>query len=318
MKVVKKEKPKKPQKKSGIGKTILSTLALIFAFIASISIIIGFASPKRLSSSGEISQLYTTVDSSGGTYFGSVNNMAYNGVGEFHYLSGGIYEGSFEDSSRSGEGTFVWDDGDSFSGTWAGDNMVAGTYTWANGDSYSGEWSDNDMTTGTYLFADGTSYTGSFDAGMFGSGTLTLDVSAEDSPYTSYAVVYDNRAVSSVTIKAKDGKAYVGALTGQAKITYSNGDTYEGAVKDCLRHGTGTYIWHDSDGKVAAKYEGAWTDGVMGGGQGTYYYSEATYPHLQGPFYNGKPNGTVVYYKEAGNTFDTTWSNGKCTKVVET
>ena len=37
-----------------------------------------------------------------------------------------------------------------------------------------------------------------------------------------------------------------------------------------------------------------------------------------GTFENDIPTGTLTYYKAAGNTFRTTWSNGSCIKIEET
>lgn len=306
------------KQKRSLGKTGLAILALFATFFISLGVSSGASSPPtRLSGINQISEAYAAVESVGGTYYGPVTNMAYTGAGEFHYLSGGIYEGEFLDSKREGEGKYSWDDGDVFEGTWADDQMISGTYIWANGDVFDGTWSGNALDSGTYTFADGTSYAGSFNRGMFGSGTLELSNDLEESGFNSYTATFENGTITEVAFSSADGTTYSGDITGTAVIGYSNGDNYSGSVKNGLRNGQGTYIWKDGSGNTLASYNGNWSNGVMEG-KGTYYYSNTTYPNLVGTFVNGKPDGTAVYYKEAGNTFDTVWSNGKCTKVTET
>lgn len=51
------------------------------------------------------------------------------------------------------------------------------------------------------------------------------------------------------------------------KMTYANGDIYEGEWKDSQKNGHGKYIWTDGD-----VYEGEWKDG-MRNGQGKYTYA---------------------------------------------
>lgn len=43
---------------------------------------------------------------------------------------------------------------------------------------------------------------------------------------------------------------------GKGKLTYSNGDHYEGEFKDNLPFGKGIYVFRNGD-----KYEGNWIDG---------------------------------------------------------
>jgi hypothetical protein len=79
-----------------------------------------------------------------------------------------------------------------------------------------------------------------------------------------------------------DGE-YVGQLNGEkkhgtGKMTYKNGNSYEGDWVDDYRHGKGVFTWPDG-----SRYEGNFTSGRMGGeGNGVYYdpsgkKSEATW-----------------------------------------
>jgi len=290
-----KTKDKAPKSGKGIKGAILSALGLVGVFFASAGIIAGIASPSRLSSSKSISQIYTIVDSSGGTYFGPVTEMAYEGVGEFQYLSGGFYEGSFSESMRSGDGTFRWPNGDSYVGTWNEDAMLSGTYTFTNGSTFVGTFQNNKLSEGTF----------------------DLGTNAMENGLTAFKATYESGKITALEYETADGLKYKGAVDGEANITYENGDTYAGAVKAGVRDGKGIYTWKNESGGTEAKYDGAWVDGVMQG-SGIYYYSSASYPYLTGTFVNGKPDGTAVYYKEADNTFDTTWAAGKCSAVKET
>lgn len=316
MKVVKKDEPQVTSAKSGKGKAVLSTIALIAAFMMSLLFIISFAAPRRMNEPRAISEAYTSIESEGGTYYGPATGMEYYGTGEFHYLSGGVYEGSFSNSERKGEGTFTWDNGDSYTGTWENDQMKEGTYTWANGDSFNGTWENNNMAKGKYFFADVGTFTGTIANGILSSGTITLNVS-EDASYSSYIIEYEDGKVSNSNIVFKDGTKLSGLINGKAEITYPNGDTYTGTVENGVRNGNGTYTWYNASKAEIAKYVGEWKDGAMHG-VGAYFYTSDAYPKLSGSFENGKPKGTLIYYKEAANTFDTVWSNGKCTKVTET
>lgn len=317
-----------------------------------------------MTSTEPFSQVYTVIESEGGTYLGAATDLVYSGLGEFQYIDGGFYEGAFENSLREGEGIFVWENGDRFEGTWADDGIVEGTFTfasglqyegtfsngtfdsgnfdaetafanggtyigylegakrsgegtftWENGDQFVGTWSNDQMSSGTYTFADGRSYKGSFKNNKFDSGTFVLGALASEKGFSSFEATFSSGKLTGFDFTTKDGLHYDGEVNGKASITYKSGNTYVGDVKNGGRHGNGVFKWK-SGGSVVASYEGNWVDGVMSG-SGKYYYSANSYPYISGKFVNGKPDGTATYYKEAGNTFTTTWANGKCSKVVE-
>ena len=101
-------------------------------------------------------------------------------------------------------------------------------------------------------------------------------------------------------------------MNGAAQIKYSNGDTYDGNVSNAVKSGQGTYRWASG-----ASYKGAWENDQMSG-RGTYTYpsNEDGY-ELVGQFKNGVPEGECKYYVNSWTSYDTTWSDGKCTKVTE-
>lgn len=286
------KRPVKPNR--GIGRAVLSTAALILVFIVSFFVIAGIASPKKLTKTNQINQLYSVVDSYGGTYYGPLTDMNYSGNGEFQYLSGGYYEGEFSDSRREGNGTFFWENGDSYVGSWSNDQMMTGTYTFSNGNYYIGDFINNRYSTGTFHVI---------------SSNLSQDL-------ISFSAKYSEGKVYSISFETENGFGFSGQVNGSAEITYENGDRYSGEVLNGVRNGMGTYSWVDENGITIASYDGSWKDDVMNG-PGTYYYSESDYPFIKGTFSEGKPEGTAIYYKESDNTFDTAWENGICVSVTE-
>lgn len=100
-------------------------------------------------------------------------------------------------------------------------------------------------------------------------------------------------------------------LMENAEITYSDGDTYIGTVKDDLKSGEGTYQWSET----GDSYTGNWKGDKMNG-KGTYYYSWNEYPYLKGDFSNNKPKGTCTYYKSKKTHFKTYWKKGTCVKAA--
>lgn len=373
MKIVKKSKSKaiskteNQEKRKRVGcffGSLLKNTSLVFVFLIVFSLVSNFASPEKLTSTEPFTQVYTVIESEGGTYLGPATDLVYSGLGEFQYIAGGIYEGSFVDSLRDGEGTYTWENGDRFEGTWSADGMVEGTLTfangstytgtfadgtfcsgdfdsettfasggtyvgsirqskrggkgvfvWENGDSFSGTWEDDQMADGTYTFADGRCYKGTFKDNKYDTGVFSLDTLASDKGFSSFEATFTSGKLTGFDFKTTSGLSYDGDINGSASITYKSGNKYVGKVKNGVRHGAGVFMWM-SNSSVTASYNGNWVDGVMSG-SGKYYYSEKSYPYIAGTFVNGKPDGSAIYYKEAGNTFTTTWSNGKCTKVVE-
>lgn len=270
---------------------IIVGAGLIVVFLTVFGLLTAYASPDKYTATGALTQDFVILDSSGGTYTGPVNDLVYDGVGGFQYLSGGSYTGEFSKSKRSGEGTF----------------------NWANGDSYTGTWENDKMTQGTYTFADGKIFNGTFNENTFVAGEYSMTGNAlKNTGFTSFKCQYNKGTISSYVFTYK-GLTYSGSWTGTADITYANGDKFSGSVTNGVPNGDGTYVWTSA----STSYSGGWKDGTMNG-EGRYNFTANSYPYIQGTFQNGRPTGTAVYYKAEGNTFDTTWSNGQCTKVTET
>lgn len=299
MKVIKKEpsEPKKPKTGSKLGsaiKTGIAGLAVATGFTGVLAGLTTYASPEKFTTTDDIAQQFSIVETAGGTYYGSLVKSLFTGEGEFKYLDGATYTGEFQDSMRAGEGT----------------------YTWPNGDTFTGTWNDDQMYDGTYQFADGSSFTGILLESEFTDGTFDLGSSCEQKGFSSFKATIEAGEIVSVEFALPDGTKYKGELTGKADITYPSGAEYSGQVRSGERSGEGRFVWK-SLGAIEAYYNGNWVLGQMSG-PGEYHFGSGTYPYLEGTFVDGRPDGKATYYKESGNTFETTWSNGKCTKVKET
>ena len=103
-------------------------------------------------------------------------------------------------------------------------------------------------------------------------------------------------------------------MRGGAKITGSNGNTYEGDIQDGLPNGTGTFVWRDGriyegefkngkphgTGKITWSnddtYEGEWVDGKYSG-YGNYTHTHHNYYYnYRGYFDNDKEHGWGYIY----------------------
>jgi len=114
----------------------------------------------------------------------------------------------------------------------------------------------------------------------------------------------------------------------KGKVTYSNGDVYEGSFKNNKRHGQGTYIYKDG-GKLSGSfyedlpsfgtetYVGKWKGDKYTGsfskwkkhGQGTYSFSNGDV--YEGSFKNNKRHGQGTYSWKDGRKYIGQWKNDK-------
>lgn len=266
---------------------ILAGGAIVYLFI--FGVLMGSTQPGRYTSK-EISEVYTIVESSGGTYYGGVHDLTYVGSGSFLFLDGETYVGEFDKSQRNGNGT----------------------YTWTNGDKFTGTWTDDHMTKGIYTFADGRTYDGTFQDGHLVDGIIHLNQAAGKYNFSYYDATIVNGHLSTVSCQSTDGFHYNGHLNGYAEVTYPSGNQYYGDMSGGKREGSGTFKWINGGVEIAS-YVGEWKNDVEWG-TGEYYYTAESFPYISGNFVNGKPDGTVKYYESASKTFTTTWKNGVCTE----
>lgn len=114
--------------------------------------------------------------------------------------------------------------------------------------------------------------------------------------------------------------------SGSGKLTWSNGDVFEGTLKNGKRHGKGSFVW--SNGQ---RYKGDWVEDVPSGqavvdfANGNHYEGlvENSIPKgagmmhfasgdtYRGTFAAGEPHGKGVYIWKNGQKYDGDWKNGK-------
>lgn len=91
----------------------------------------------------------------------------------------------------------------------------------------------------------------------------------------------------------------------KGRITYPNGDIYDGLFEDRRRHGVGTFLLTNNGGK----YEGAWQDGKKSGFGKEYNGSVNEY--YEGYFVNNKKEGNGKMINKKGEVFEGDWKAGK-------
>ena len=86
-------------------------------------------------------------------------------------------------------------------------------------------------------------------------------------------------------------------------LSYTNGDKYEGEIKNGIREGFGTYYYHNGD-----KYEGMWLKGKKNG-TGTLYYKEGNL--FVGQWKNSEKEGIGTLYLKNGEKYYGEFKSGK-------
>lgn len=165
-------------------------------------------------------------------------------------------------------------------------------------------------------------------------------------PYKSGTFIFENG--NSLT-----GNISEGTVTGNAKLTFVDGDVYSGRVLNNVPNGKGKYTTKDGD-----VIEGTWKNGVLTGnvkvtyvsgdiyegetldkvknGKGTMYfqngdiyegnwakdtyngvgkYTFVDFQYYEGEWKDGLLNGNVKYKDASGIIYSGIWENGKCIKI---
>ena len=308
-------------------KNTISFAAFVLVFLGALGLIYYEANPSiRLNGLQDQLEWHGKVENEYGTYDGALIGDLFAGKGTFRFLSGETYVGDWQDSYMSGTGVISFPGIGEYTGDMSNSMRNGhGVFTWITGEQYDGTWEDDQMSgKGVYTFSNGSNLTGVFQNNKPVSGTLSYSEEAyEDDPETKIVSFEYSFSESETTIlfATKGGLKYDGDPsgligTGTAKITYPGGNTYSGQLLEGKRNGSGKYTWKDSSGKTVSYYDGNWDTDHMNG-SGEYHFSNTEYPYLSGTFENDVPSGTLVYYKEAGNTFDTVWKDGSCVSVKE-
>lgn len=308
-------------------KSIISFVAFCVAFVFAFGFIYTKANPAVSLPETQNLEWHGHIENEFGTYNGTLLDDLFNGHGDFAFVSGEKYVGDWDNSYMSGTGSIVFPAIGEYSGELVESKRNGyGTFTWFTGEEYIGDWENDEMSgQGQYTFENGCVFIGTFQSNQPIEGTLKykaeLDEEASETDIVEFTYVFSG-LTKTITFSTKGGLKYNGDVsalysTGTATVTYPSGNTYSGELSNGQRHGTGTYTWKSETGGNQSYFEGKWENDHMNG-QGKYHYSSSEYPYLTGNFENDLPTGTLTYYKAAGNTFETTWSNGSCTNVKET
>ena len=239
-----------------------------------------------------------------------------NCEGEITY-NNGSYNGFFKNNKRHGQGVYKWKDGTTLNGKFYNGNPSYGTYAFAMGDKYVGnfnsDWKRHGQ--GTYTWKNGNKYVGQWqNSKMHGQGTKTYKNGKIERGIwknDKFTDLKSKSASSKNKIKAKDtiksyhtnkcpSSGYKDNCKG--KITYSNGDIYNGFFKTNKRHGKGTFIWKNGE-----KFTGTYFNGNPS--YGTYAFSRGD--KYIGNFKNWKMHGQGTYTWKNGDKYVGQWKNDK-------
>jgi len=93
-----------------------------------------------------------------------------------------------------------------------------------------------------------------------------------------------------------------GAMTGEGRIVWLNGDRYEGALVNGKKQGRGSFTWRDGQ-----RYDGEWSEDRINGVGSLHYTNGDRY---EGEFRNGEPHGKGTYTLRNGDVYVGAWLNG--------
>ena len=92
-------------------------------------------------------------------------------------------------------------------------------------------------------------------------------------------------------------------LTGQGKVTWANGDVYQGELLQSRRHGQGEFTWANGQ-----RYRGTWVNDVPQGKGSLKFASGNQY---EGDVAQGLPHGTGRMVYASGDSFQGRFLQGK-------
>ncbi|KAK1940207.1 MORN repeat domain containing protein, partial [Babesia divergens] len=153
--------------------------------------------------------------SDGSVYCGQWQDKVRHGFGKHYSMDGTRYVGSFVNDYYEGTGEILYMNGDNFKGLFKkGLRNGKGIMVYSNGDMFEGDWKDGVREGfGVERFADGSVYMGMFKNNKRdGSGELKL----------SNGVVYEG--------------TFDNDVTGKGKMTWPNGESYIGELKNGYKH----------------------------------------------------------------------------------
>ncbi|WP_290796468.1 hypothetical protein [Flavihumibacter sp. UBA7668] len=222
-------------------------------------------------------------DEAGNTYSGAFLKTDFTGQGTCKYADGSSYTGGWKDGLFNGQGTYTWTNGDSYTGNWEnGERQGKGTLTTASREKFEGHW-EQDQLEGKITWYNAKKeliYEGEWLNGQpHGEGTY------HSSPTETYAGQFKNGERIEGTLIVRIGKNTL-TYTGQfkedeiftGKISYPDGSTYVGSIRDRAPNGAGK-IYVEKNGIKEKTYNGIWIYGNQVQAR-EYVSSKESYPGL--------------------------------------
>ncbi len=263
------------------------------------------------------------------SYHGNWKKGEMTGQGTFYYADGGIYKGNFKDGKFSGIGVLEQANGNTYTGNFEeGKQAGKGKFVYANGDIYEGEFRNNKITgTGTMLFIDGSKYEGDWLNGQYHEkGTLTRKdgfyikgafLNGNESIVKYYnpnhqevtkLVYYDLPESGFAKRKLENGDVYEGnwlngKYHGEGKISYTNGNKFEGQFFEGNRK-YGLFIWLSG-----SSYFGEFVNNQA---TGKTRFTWANGDYYIGEYLNWKLTGFgTLYFKTSQSIYEGNWLDSK-------
>ncbi len=266
----------------------------------------------------------------GATYEGPVHfGLSINGKGVFTWPDSARYEGDFLNGKRTGQGVLLWPNGDRHEGAFLDDKRTGkAVFVKKDGLRYEGDYKD-DVATGQGVLTkpNGDQFTGTFISDKPISGIWRNSQGNILSVVENGVVTQRTEFAIFPTDSKYEGPKIAGKPNGVGKLTYANGNVYEGPIQfpkpgkttgrltfsdggayqgeffDLVPNGTGTLV-----AKNGYRYEGQVKAGLKAG------IGKATFPSgdvYEGEFLNGKMEGRAKLTTPTGLVFEGTYLDDK-------
>ncbi len=94
-----------------------------------------------------------------------------------------------------------------------------------------------------------------------------------------------------------------GTISGEGKIEFFDGRSFQGSLKNSRKEGTGTYVWADG-----LRYIGTWANDLQHGRGQLQFVNGDSY---EGDFVQGERTGNGTYRQKSGNSYAGQWLRGQ-------
>ncbi len=214
-----------------------------------------------------------------------------------YQLANAQEKGCISGNCDNGYGTWIYKNGDKYTGTWVNKKMHGqGVYKYSNGDVYKGSFRQNTLSgNGTFIAHTGDKYVGQYrNNKMEGEGTYFYQSGkVEEGLFANNRYVGDKNSTGCVSGDCQNGKGI---------YILSNGEKYEGYMKNGVRSGKGTYYFNSGE-----RYKGNWENNQRNG-FGINYYPDGEI--FKGNWKNDKRNGYGTYTYVDGSYYSGMWEMG--------